>query len=34
LVNDVIDWNDPRRRDDVKKRWAYSYQWPTTAHGK
>lgn len=34
LVNDVIDWSDPRRRDDVKKRWAYSYHWPTASAGK
>lgn len=34
LVNDVIDWSDPHRRDDVKKRWAYSYNWPTASSGK
>lgn len=34
LVNDVIDWSDPHRCDDVKKRWAYSYNWPTASAGK
>jgi CRISPR system Cascade subunit CasB len=34
LANDVIDWSDAWQRDRVKKHWAYSYRWPTGAHGK
>ena len=33
LAGDVLSWAWPEQRDDVKKRWAYSYDWPAqTAH--
>jgi CRISPR system Cascade subunit CasB len=28
LANDVLDWAWPEQRDEVKKRWAYSFIWP------
>lgn len=28
LANDVLSWARPEQRDEVKKRWAYSYVWP------
>ena len=28
LANDVLWWTQPEQRDQVKKRWAYSYVWP------
>ena len=28
LADDVLSWAWPEKRDDVKKRWAYSYDWP------
>ena len=28
LANDVLSWARPEQRDEVKKRWAYSYTWP------
>jgi CRISPR system Cascade subunit CasB len=28
LANDVLQWAWPEQRDEVKKRWAYSYIWP------
>ena len=28
LANDVLSWARPEQRDEVKKRWAYSYIWP------
>ena len=28
LANDVLSWARPEQRDDVNKRWAYSYVWP------
>lgn len=33
LANDLLSWARPEQRDEVKKRWAYSYVWPKqTAH--
>jgi len=33
LADDLLSWARPEQRDEVKKRWAYSYAWPkvTTA---
>lgn len=28
LADDVLQWAWPEQRDDVKKRWAYSFDWP------
>lgn len=31
LANDVLQWAWPEQRDEVKKRWAYSFIWPKQA---
>lgn len=28
LASDVLSWARPEQRDEIKKRWAYSYAWP------
>jgi CRISPR system Cascade subunit CasB len=28
LANDLLQWTSAEQRDEVKKRWAYAYQWP------
>lgn len=32
LANDLLSWTWPDQRDEVKKRWAYSYDWPKAAN--
>lgn len=31
LANDLLQWAWPEQRDEVKRRWAYSYTWPQQA---